>query len=157
MNKQGMMPRLTTVIIATVGIAAPSAEASFEPQKSLAGVSLQMTREQVERTLGEGLIVVDGPRTPSSFSIFYPKLHVYFVRGKVKTVSTTRRSERTGTNVGVGSTMAQVMNEVPGSSCPPRYGFTLCKVGGLRQGDVGSYFWINDAGRVSRLGLGRPY
>jgi hypothetical protein len=101
-----------------VAIAAP-AEAVIVPQRSIAGVALDMTRTEVKQVVGEP---VTRRRVEDLVIWTFPgKLRVLFTdRAKaVTSVVTESRGERTRSGIGVGSTRKQVRRALKGEYCSP--------------------------------------
>lgn len=113
-------------------VAAGSAHAAIVPGKSIAGVKLLMTQQQVKNLLGEPGETITGSNEFGEFTVFkYRRLRVTFQgNANVTAVKTTRRSERTSKGIGVGSTRAQVKKRVTGVVCERR----ICTKGRLQPG-----------------------
>jgi hypothetical protein len=116
----------------TMLVATASADAAIVPGKSIAGVKLSMTQQQVKDLLGEPNDTITGSNEFGQFTVFkYRRLRVTFQgNASVTAVKTIRRSERTSKGIGVGSTRAQVKRRVTGVVCEKR----LCTKGRLEAG-----------------------
>lgn len=114
-----------------------------------------MTKAQVRARLGRPARTVGGHNEFGGFvELVYPGLHVTFQgRQKVTGVSTTRRSERTASGVGVGSTEAQVRARVAGVRCRSETGLRHCFLGRFLAGRRVTDFRIR-GGRVSSVTIG---
>jgi hypothetical protein len=145
----------TALASALVALILPaSAAATIVPQRGIAGVNLNMTQPQVRAKLG----TPDHVRHPTS-PIFgqyttwiYGKTRVDMFRngdGKVFTVSTTGKAQKTAAGVGVGSTAAAVAKSVKRVHCNARH----CYVGKFSPGGKVTDF-ILKAGRVTRVTIG---
>jgi hypothetical protein len=141
------------VLVALATVAAASA--TIVPQRSIAGVRLQMTKAQVRATLGAPRSAVHGSNEFGSFTIFrYRGLRVTFQGNRrVTDVFTTRPAEQTARGVGVGSTESQVKAKVAGVRCRTESGFRHCFVGRFLPGRRVTDFRIK-SGRVSSVHVG---
>jgi hypothetical protein len=123
------------VVLATIFVGASSAGAAIRLERSIAGVSLGMTRGQVVSVAGrpERIEVVPNPIVP--FTVYHygagdQKLDVTFFGGnRVVEVRTTRQAEHTGSGVGAGSTLAALRRHVPGLRCVAASRETVCSRG----------------------------
>lgn len=68
-------------------------------------------------------------------------------------MSTTRRSERTATGVGVGSTETRLKAGLKGLTCKTENGFRHCYLGKFLAGRHVTDFLVKH-GKVSRVGVG---
>ena len=102
--------------------AAAPAGATIVPQRSIAGVELSMAKPQVRGVLGEPNNVVQGTNKFGAYTIFeYRRLRIVFQgRTNVTAIRTTRRNERTVHGIGVGSTRAEVRENVARVRCGRR-------------------------------------
>jgi hypothetical protein len=134
---------------------ASTAAATIVPQKGIAGVRIGMTKGKVRSVLGKPLSVKRGSNDFGRYTIFrYGRLQVLFQgNAAVTSVSTTRRSERTLSGVGVGSTEAQVEATVKGVKCRTDSGFRHCYVGRFGAGQRVTDFSIK-RGKVTRVDVG---
>jgi hypothetical protein len=134
---------------------AASADAAIVPQKGIAGVSIAMTQGQVRAALGKPSAVKHGSNDFGKYTQFrYPGLEVNFQGNTAVTdISTTRRSERTASGAGVGSTEAQVKAKVKGVKCATDSGFRHCYLGKFRAGHRVTDFSIR-SGKVYRVDVG---
>jgi hypothetical protein len=137
-------------------VLAPPATATIRPQVGMAGVRLQMTREQVRAALG-------APRTVhhlrNDFGRLTEYLYPHAVRvafqsgSRVTSIDTTGRHERTSRGVGVGSTERTVRRKVPHVHCESIAGIRSCHVGTFRAGHRVTDFLLR-RGRVARVTVG---
>src|SRR4051794_1365029 len=138
-------------------IAAPPG-AKIVVQKSIAGVKLGMTAQEVRGVLGTP-DAVSYPKNEIQGSVKvyrYGKTKITFPRGangKAQSVSTTSRKQKTAGGVGVGSTEAAVKADVSGVKCESFGGLRSCHVGALKPGRKVTDF-ILSAGKVTRVTLG---
>jgi hypothetical protein len=114
-----------------------------------------MTQPQVRAKLGKP-DRVRHPRSPifgQYTTWFYGGTSVDMFRnqdGKVFNVSTTSKTERTSTGVGVGSTAAAVKKGVKGARCAQQH----CWVGRFEGGRKVTDFRLSSKGRVTRVTIG---
>lgn len=139
---------------ATPAFAVP-ASAAIVVQHGIAGVTLQMTKEQVRATLGRPQQVRTGTNEFGGFrELRYRRVTVTFQSGpRVTNVRTSSPLERTGSDVGVDSSVAGVKAHVPGVRCLAEAGFRHCFVGKFLPGRVVTDFRIR-SGRVSSVSVG---
>lgn len=139
----------------TAAPAAP-AEAVVVVQQGIAGVRLQMTRDQVRAVLGSPRGVKSGRNIVGRYVEFrYPGLLVRFQGQRTVTaIYTSRRSERTRSGIGVGSTKAQVKASIRGVRCRFSLDARFCYVGVLKAGRRVTTFYFNERNRVERLAVG---
>jgi hypothetical protein len=129
-----------------------SAAATIVVQRGIAGISIGMSQKKVRAVLGKPTKAF---KSKNAFGIYveyrYRKLVLDFQGpGPLSNISTTRRSERTSTGVGVGSTMAQVQTKVPGAHCKVQ----LCSVGNALPGKIVTTFYLR-MGKVTQVSVGR--
>lgn len=136
-------------------LAVPTAPAAIVPQQSIAGVRLGMSRAQVRSVLGRARLVRRGSNEFGRVTeLRYRRLAVVFQGDvSVTSVRTSRRSERTGSGVGVGSTEAQLRAGVPGLRCRTEFGARHCSLGRFLPGRRVTDFRIRQ-GRAARVVLG---
>jgi hypothetical protein len=147
---------LVATIAALVATLATPAGGRVVPQRSIAGVRLQMTRDQVRHVLGKPRGVKNGRNQLGRFIDYrYRGLLVRFQGLRTVTmVTTSRRTERTARGVGVGSTKRQVRSRVGGVHCRFAIGARFCFVGVIKPGRRLTTFYFNDRNRVTRLAIG---
>ena len=141
-------------VVATA-VLAPVADARIVPQHGIAGVAIGMSQAQVRAVRGKPVRVVRGAHEFRPYVDFhYSRLRVSFQgRERVTFVSTTRRSERTPTGVGVGSTERAVRRGVRGVRCRTELGARFCLVGSQLPGRRVTAFFL-ERGRVTRVDVG---
>jgi len=146
----------TLAAISAIALLLPaSAAARIVPQRGIAGATLDMTRTQLQDKLGKADKVQT--RTSDVFgryeTWFYGHtsidLHSTGTR-KVFNMSTTSKSEKTATGVGVGSTAAQVRKGVKGVHCDNQH----CFIGRFDPGRKVTDFILSKTGRVTRVTIG---
>ena len=150
------MRALSVLALAVAALVVPrSAGATIVPQKSIAGVALQMTKAQVRAKLGAPPNVVNGKNDFGPYSTWtYPRVTVSFQgRKKVSALRTTSTLERTSTGVGVGSTEARVKARVRNVKCKTELGSRQCVVGAFKPGRIVTVFSIK-AGKVRMVIVG---
>jgi hypothetical protein len=132
-----------------------SAAARIVPQRGIAGANLDMTQQQVFDKLGKP-DRVSHPRSPifgRYTTWFYGRTSVDMFRTgdkKVFNLSTTSRSQKTSTGVGVGSTAAAVKKGVRRVRCDQQH----CYVGRFEGGEKVTDFALSKTGRVTRVTIG---
>jgi hypothetical protein len=146
----------TLVAAVLIALALPaSASARIVPQRGIGGANLDMTQAQIRTQLGKP----DKVRYPSSpifgryTTWFYDGTSVDMFRTgqrKVFNVSTTSKSEKTSSGVGVGSTAAAVKKGVKRSQCDQQH----CWVGRFEGGSKVTDFRLGTNGRVARITIG---
>ena len=131
---------------------AGAAAAAIVPQRGIGGVSLGMSQLRVRAVLGPPARVVRGSNVFGRYTeLRYRGLSVSFQGNAAATgIETTRRGERTGTGVGVGSTEAQVRRGVRGVRCRTELGLRHCFVGRFLPGRRVTDFRLR-RGRVVRV------
>jgi hypothetical protein len=120
-----------------------AAPAAITPQRGMAGVSLGMTKAQVQARLG--------PPTRGAGFFYYPSLKVGFRNGRVVEVTTTRRAHRTASGIGIDSSEADVRRAYPSVVCTPWSVFRRCRLGSGKPGTRVTDFTIGNRGRVLQV------
>jgi hypothetical protein len=136
------------LVIVAAGIAlfvASSASATIRPQRGMSGVSLGMTKAQVQAKLGRPIGTGGG-------RYFYARVWVGFRLGRVVEVTTTRSTERTGSGIGVDSSEAQVRRAYPSVTCGPSGGFRRCRLGSGKPGTRATDFLLG-RGKVLQISV----
>jgi hypothetical protein len=118
-----------------------------------------MTSKQVRATLGAPVrtVYLKDEIQGSVKRMDYGLTRVFLSRGasgRVYSVRTTSRRQRTSHGIGVGSTKAAVLRHVPRVGCETSGGFTSCHVGQLLAGRKVTDFAISSNGRVTQVMLG---
>jgi hypothetical protein len=110
--------RLVVPLAVAVSLAATaSAAATIVLNKSIAGVSLGMTKARVERTLGKPLHVRQVQAITTETEYAYPRLIVRFMDGRARMLVTHHRGEKLASGVGVGSSLGALRKAVNGLEC----------------------------------------
>lgn len=151
------MRRLALVgAVAALVLAGPAA-AKLIPQRGMAGVTLGMSRTQVRAALGTPSRTIHARNEFGVYTEFRyagRALRLVFQgNGGLTSISTTGRTERTRTGVGVGSTEAQVKHGVPGVRCEGAGSARHCFLGTFSAGKRVTDFRLT-SGRVSRVVVG---
>jgi hypothetical protein len=145
-------PRHVAVAVLGLAIAPLTAGAVIEPNRGIAGVSLDMSQPQVRTVLGKPLRVEEGTGEFGPFVTFrYRGLTVSFLGARrVTGISTTRAGERTRGGIGVGTTEARLRRRIPALRCATFGGVRTCTLGRGNAGERMTDFFIT-RGRVSRV------
>ena len=145
----------TLLAICALALVFPAAAgARIVPQRGIAGAALDMNSAQLETKKGKPDRVQS--RTSQIFgkyeTWFYGRtsIDLYKSSGKVFNISTTSKSEKTSTGVGVGSTVAQVKRGVKGVRCDKQH----CYLGRFDPGRKVTDFILSKTGHVSRVTVG---
>ena len=156
MKLRGRVTLAVFLAAAFFGALAAPAVGTVVLQQGIAGVRIQMTRDQVKSVLGKPRGVKTGHNTFGRYIQYrYPKLLVVFQGLKTVTaVYTSRSKERTPSGIGVGSTKAQVKAKVPGVHCRTGIDAHFCYVGVIKPGRRVTVFQLNGANRVAQLEVG---
>jgi hypothetical protein len=127
------------------------AGAAIVPQRSIAGVALDMTKAQVRARLGAPPRVRHGRNDFGPWTQFvYPRVEVTFQGGNAATgLQTTSPKERTTRGAHVGSTKAELLARVHGLKCETGH----CFLGAFLPGKRVTDFFLRN-GRVSRVIVG---
>jgi hypothetical protein len=141
------------VAVAALVLALPatSAHATIVPQRSIAGIALELTKAQVRAKLGPPPRVRHGRNDFGAWTQFvYPRVEVTFQSGNAVTgLQTTSPKERTARGAHVGSTKAQLVARVRGLKCEPGH----CFLGSFTAGKRMTDFFLR-RGRVTRIVVG---
>jgi len=140
-----MRRTLVLVLVGAVLALPAAATATIRPQKGMSGVSLGMTKAQVQAKLGRPIGTGGG-------RYYYARVWVGFRLGRVVEITTTRSSERTASGVGVDSSEAQVRRAYPSVTCGPSGGFRKCRLGGGSPGTRATDFLLG-RGKVLQVSI----
>ena len=140
------MRRTLALVLAGAVLALPAtAAATIRPQKGMSGLSLGMTKAQVQSKLGRPIGTGGG-------RYYYARVWVAFRLGRVVEITTTRSSERTASGIGVDSTEAAVRRAYPSVTCGPAAGFRRCRLGSGEPGTRATDFLLG-RGRVLQISV----
>ena len=132
-----------------------AASALIVPQRSIAGIALNLTRTEVRAAKGEPLRVVHGTNDFGKYTIFkYGRLNVTFQGNAGATaVATSRTGQFTGKGIHVGSTEAELAAAYPNLHCRTESGnFRHCWTGAFQPGKrVTDYRITIDSRRIWRV------
>ena len=142
---------VSAAVVVALFVAAAPARAAIVPQRSIAGVALELTKAQVRSKLGAPPRVRHGRNDFGAWTQFvYPRVEVTFQSGNAVTgLQTTSPKERTARGAHVGSTKAELVARVPGLKCEPGH----CFLGSFRAGRRVTDFLLR-RGRVTRIVVG---
>jgi hypothetical protein len=159
---RGMRRWIACPLLAGVAVLVLSSAsgAVIVPQRGMAGVRLGMTEAQV-RTLKGRPDAVTHPRSDiiGRFTrLRYGQVLVSIepgATGKVFSVGTRGRTERTAAGVGVGSTEPFLRAHLHGSRCRTEFGTRHCFIGAFKPGKTVTDFFISrQSHRVTRVEVG---
>ena len=152
------MRRLATLTVLLALAVSATADARIVPQQGIKGVTLDMTDRQVRAKLGrpDGIAFKRHEIIGRSKTYRYglTKILIGPGSGKVLSITTTSRAERTSSGVGVGSTERAVDTRVRNSTCKTEFGLRHCYVGSFRPGRRVTDFFISRTGRVTSVTVG---
>ena len=150
------MTRTLAAAATVIALVLPaSAGAAIIPQRGIAGANLDMTQAQVRAKLGKPSKVAH-PKSPifgRYTTWFYGATSVDMFSTqdrKVFNISTTSKTQKTSTGVGIGSKAAAVKKGVKHSNCDSKH----CWVGNFQGGSKVTDFQLSSAGRVTRVTIG---
>ena len=145
------IPLLAAAAALVLVCGAGSAGAAIVPQRSIAGITLQMTKAQVRAKLGAPPRVRRGRNDFGAWTQFvYPRVEVTFQGGNSATgLQTTSPLERTARGAHVGSTKTELLARVPGLKCETGH----CFLGSFTAGKRVTDFFLR-RGRVTRIVVG---
>lgn len=152
---------VAVLALSAAAVAAAPRPMRIVPQVSIRGIGVGMTGAQVRRAAGrpDAEEVRSHPVLGRTKVWRYGRATVTFDGRRssslVVSITTTSRSDRTATGVGVGSTEAAVRAAVAGARCVTELGYRHCVVGRQVAGRVVTDFSIGSSGRVTRVLLGR--
>jgi hypothetical protein len=146
---------LASLAVAALLLMPERADARIFLNKGVTGAHIGMTKAHVKANLGAPKRI---KRRVSDFGPLveyrYGRLKVVFADGgrRVTWLATTRKRERTGKGIGVGSARADVETLVPGVVCANLGTVGTCDVGDTdTAGSRITTFWLNDNDVVSRV------
>ena len=126
-------------------------------QRSMKGIRLGMTVREVRDRLGApDRISFRSDELQGRVRVYaYGLTRASFSPGgRVNSISTTSRHERTSRGIGVGSARSQVARKVPGVRCRLEFATDHCYVGSFDPGRRVTDFLIDANGRVRRVTIG---
>ena len=150
------LPLAFALVLACVLLAAPPAGAAIQIDRGIGGARIGSSEAEVRAALGKPSRRASG-RNPFGRFVRYSyrreRITVLFQGGtRVTSVTTTGRSDRTASGVGVGSTERQA-DRVRGVKCETIAGLRTCHTGELTPGRRVTDFLIR-RGRVARVTVG---
>ncbi|HET7855032.1 MAG TPA: hypothetical protein VFL41_01100 [Gaiellaceae bacterium] len=138
-----MRRTLVAVLTAAVLVLPAAADAVIRPQRGMSGVSLGMTKAQVQARLGR-------PIGSGGGRVYYARVWVGFRAGRAVEITTTRSTERTASGIGVDSSESAVRRAYPGVTCAPWSVYRRCRLGSGKPGTRVTDFTIG-RGRVLQV------
>jgi len=162
MTRRNAFATLTATLATGLVVVPAVADGTIVVQKSIAGITLGMTQDEVKAVLGEPDEVnrpsneIFGSYTEFRYGLTYVSLFAG-EDGEVFSVSTTSKKQRTSKDVGVGTSEKVLKQRVKGVKCQS-YGtsFRICTVGRGNPGEVVTDFRIGrKSRRVARVSIGR--
>lgn len=152
---------LVIAVCCALLLGAQPAGAVIVPQKSIAGIELEMTRAQMIQAVGkpDAEKIVRNELLGSQRMVRYGRTKAFFSgvskEAIVVTLSTLDAGEQTATGVGIGSSEAEVRAGVSGVQCNTLYGQRRCIKGRQIGGQRVSSFSIGLPGhRVTAIIIG---
>jgi hypothetical protein len=139
------MRRLAAALAVLSLVAAAPAGAIIRPQRGMSGVTLGMTKAQVQAKLGR-------PIGSGGGRLYFARVWVGFRLGRAVEITTTRSSEHTGSGVGVDSSESAVHSAYPSVTCAAAGGFRRCRLGSGDPGTRATDFLIGH-GRVLQISI----
>ncbi|MBV9310675.1 MAG: hypothetical protein JOZ73_07580 [Solirubrobacterales bacterium] len=118
---------ITPWILALTLVFCASAQAKIVVGKSIAGVTIGMTKTHVVALLGRGKVESRSGGT-SVFTYRHGRYDVTYKHGRVIEILTDSKQERTSNGVGVGSTLSKVKKRVRHLHCVLQRFFYGCYV-----------------------------
>lgn len=144
-------------MVALALLAPAPALAELVPQRSLAGIELGMSEEEVRDARGEPDEVnhpqhpIAGESTEYRYGLTYVTI---LPQSGVVSITTTSKRE-TYRGAGVGSTERALRRVVSGEICRTEYGYRTCHLGRFRAGRKVTVWHISrKTGKVRRITLG---
>jgi hypothetical protein len=149
--------RLLLAVLLALAVPA-AAGAALVPQKSLGGIELGMTEDEVQAERGTPDEISHPPHPIAGESTEYRYGLTYVTilpSSGVVTVTTTSRRE-TYRGAGVGSTETALRKVVKGERCATEFGYRTCTLGKFVAGRIVTTWHISRKTRkVRRITLGR--
>jgi hypothetical protein len=139
------MRRLVAALVVLSLVAAAPAGAIIRPQRGMSGVTLGMTKAQVQAKLGR-------PIGSGGGRLYFARVWVGFRLGRAVEITTTRSSEHTGSGIGVDSSESAVHSAYPSVTCAAAGGFRRCRLGSGDPGTRATDFLIGH-GRVLQISI----
>jgi hypothetical protein len=149
--------RVLPLFLIVAAVLPASASAALVPQKSLSGIGLGMSEDEVRAARGEP-DEVNHPQHPiagESTEFRYGLTYVTILpQSGVVSITTTSRRE-TYRGVGVGSTEKALRAKVSGERCQTEFGYRDCHLGRFEPGKTVTVWHISrKTRRVRRITLG---
>jgi hypothetical protein len=144
------------LVAVLLALAAPAvADARFVVNRSMAGVKLGQTGQQVRARLGAPDEITRHGRTRN---LVYRsrKMFVTLVGGKVHILSTDGRGQRGPGKVGVGTREKRLKRVLPKVDCESAEGVRTCSLGGFDVGEVSTVFVMKKR-RVRTVTISRGF
>lgn len=147
----------TLFAAAALLLLAGPAGAVIKVQKGMAGIRLNMTKQQVRDARGAPRRIRHGSNDFGPYAEYrYRGRIIVTFQGnrRVTAITTSGRRERTRRGIGVGSTETALRAKVRVTSCETFAGIRSCQVGKSLGGHRVTAFIFNRHGRVKRVTVG---
>jgi hypothetical protein len=143
-------------VVASLLVAAPVASANIVVGKSIAGVSLGMTEQQVITTLGPAKKTTNSTDEITGqpvTELAYNTAVVDISNGSVILIATRSKKEKTANGVGVGTTEKKLKQKIKGVKCAGKK-VRICVKGSGKSGTVVTAFSISKSKKVTFIVIG---
>ena len=146
---------LTTLV--AFAVIAPSAGAKIVVQKSIAGVTMGVTENDVVATLGQPPKVTtstDKVTGQPVRELDYGNTNVSLTGGVVTFVATKSKKEKTANGVAVGTSEKSLKKKVKGLKCTGKGSNRSCTKGSFSPGKTVTLFGISKSKKVNVISIG---
>ena len=155
-GKRTLSVMIVSCLVLATSVA--SASAAIKPQKSIAGIALEMTAAEVIDKKGkpDRDAVVEAEIFGEQRVMRYGRTKVFFAGTRAKSpvilVRSKDRGQRTNGGSGVGSTQEELLEEFSRMTCETEFGFRHCYLGKFEPGKRVTDFAINKrSGKASSV------
>lgn len=143
-------------VVASLLISAPVASANIEVGKSIAGISLGMTEQQVVATFGPPKKTTSSKDEITGQQVRqleYNSALVDISNDAVILVATRSKKEKTSSGIGPGSTEKKLKKKIKGIKCSGKK-LRVCAKGSGKPGTVVTAFSISKSKKVTAVFIG---